>query len=132
MLLTINPRLISPSDPGDYFAEEQVATWGIDAFWGLLSIRIRRITHLRNEGRRGRASLRVRRAQGAPELEPRGNGRCLSRTARWVVGTDGCSCVHLGRMCAGRGRRERRLVLALGASRTSCSTDITSCKPPRR
>lgn len=35
LLLTIEPRLINPSHPGDYFAEEQVATWGIDTFWGL-------------------------------------------------------------------------------------------------
>jgi hypothetical protein len=35
MLLAIRPRLITPSHSGDYFAEEQVATWGVDAFWGL-------------------------------------------------------------------------------------------------
>jgi hypothetical protein len=35
MLLEIEPRLVWPSAAGDYFAEEQVQTWGIDAFWGL-------------------------------------------------------------------------------------------------
>ena len=35
MLLTIEPRLITPGHAGDYFAEEQVTTWGIDTFWGL-------------------------------------------------------------------------------------------------
>jgi hypothetical protein len=35
LLLTVHPRLLQPSGPGDYFAEEQVATWGVDAFWGL-------------------------------------------------------------------------------------------------
>ncbi len=35
MLLSIEPRLVMPVADGDYFAEEQVATWGIDAFWGL-------------------------------------------------------------------------------------------------
>ncbi|MCO8274304.1 hypothetical protein M1L60_27260 [Actinoplanes sp. TRM 88003] len=33
--LEIRPRLVQPSRPGDYFAEEQVATWGLDSFWGL-------------------------------------------------------------------------------------------------
>ena len=33
--LEIRPRLVQPSHPGDYFAEEQVATWGLDSFWGL-------------------------------------------------------------------------------------------------
>jgi hypothetical protein len=35
MLLHLRPRLVYPSGPGDYFAEEQVATWGVDSFWGL-------------------------------------------------------------------------------------------------
>ncbi|GAA1656514.1 hypothetical protein [Actinoplanes couchii] len=35
LLLQVNPRLIHPAKPGDYFAEEQVATWGVDSFWGL-------------------------------------------------------------------------------------------------
>lgn len=35
LLLTVEPRLVAPSGPGDYFAEEQAATWGIDRFWGL-------------------------------------------------------------------------------------------------
>jgi hypothetical protein len=35
LLLSVQPRLVRPSDGGDYFAEEQVATWGIGGFWGL-------------------------------------------------------------------------------------------------
>ncbi|MFE3555061.1 hypothetical protein ACFXKW_09370 [Streptomyces sp. NPDC059193] len=35
MLLDVEPRLIVPGKEGDYFSEEQVATWGVDAFWGL-------------------------------------------------------------------------------------------------
>jgi hypothetical protein len=35
MLLQIRPRLIQPRQPGDYFSDEQVATWGLSAFWGL-------------------------------------------------------------------------------------------------
>lgn len=35
MLMRIQPRLITPVGDGDYFANEQVATWGIDSFWGL-------------------------------------------------------------------------------------------------
>jgi hypothetical protein len=35
LLLQIRPRLINPSRAGDYFAEEQVATWGLESFWGL-------------------------------------------------------------------------------------------------
>lgn len=35
MLLGVQPRLVLPSVPGDYFAEEQVETWGLDSFWGL-------------------------------------------------------------------------------------------------
>ncbi|MCX5365798.1 hypothetical protein OG864_44685 [Streptomyces sp. NBC_00124] len=34
-LLRVEPRLILPGQEGDYFSREQVATWGIDAFWGL-------------------------------------------------------------------------------------------------
>ncbi len=34
-LLAIEPRLVNPAGPGDYFAEEQVAHQGIDSFWGL-------------------------------------------------------------------------------------------------
>jgi hypothetical protein len=28
-------RLVTPGQAGDYYAEEQVATWGVDQFWGL-------------------------------------------------------------------------------------------------
>jgi hypothetical protein len=35
LLAELTPRLVSPGQPGDYFAEEQVRTWGIDSFWGL-------------------------------------------------------------------------------------------------
>jgi hypothetical protein len=35
LLLEIYPRLVFPGDDRDYFSDEQVATWGIDAFWGL-------------------------------------------------------------------------------------------------
>jgi hypothetical protein len=35
MLVELAPRLVWPAQPGDYFAEEQVRTWGIDPFWGL-------------------------------------------------------------------------------------------------
>jgi hypothetical protein len=35
LLLEISPRLVRPVEDGDYFAEEQVATWGADPFWGL-------------------------------------------------------------------------------------------------
>lgn len=31
----VAPTLVRPGAPGDYFAEEQVATWGLDAFWAL-------------------------------------------------------------------------------------------------
>lgn len=27
--------LVTPGRPGDYYVEEQVSTWGVDAFWGL-------------------------------------------------------------------------------------------------
>lgn len=35
LLLKCVPRLVLPSQKGDYFVEEQVALWGIDGFWGL-------------------------------------------------------------------------------------------------
>ncbi|MEI8082204.1 MAG: hypothetical protein WCI74_10210 [Actinomycetes bacterium] len=35
MLLKVQPRLVYPVKPGDYFAEDQVATWGIERFWDL-------------------------------------------------------------------------------------------------
>jgi hypothetical protein len=35
LLLTAVPRLTMPSGPGDYFAQEQVVTWGLSSFWGL-------------------------------------------------------------------------------------------------
>lgn len=35
LLLEVAPRLRRPVEPGDYFSEEQVATWGADGFWGL-------------------------------------------------------------------------------------------------
>jgi hypothetical protein len=35
LLLQVEPRLVHPTRHGDYFAEEQVATWGLEAFWGL-------------------------------------------------------------------------------------------------
>jgi hypothetical protein len=35
LLLEVVPRLVRPVEAGDYFAHEQVATWGLDAFWGL-------------------------------------------------------------------------------------------------
>ncbi len=35
LLIEIHPRLVFPGDAGDYFEHEQVATWGIDPFWGL-------------------------------------------------------------------------------------------------
>jgi len=35
MLLNVQPRLVYPVKPGDYFAEDQVATWGIERFWDL-------------------------------------------------------------------------------------------------
>lgn len=35
LLMAVEPRLIRPSHAGDYFAEEQVATWGLNGFWGL-------------------------------------------------------------------------------------------------
>jgi hypothetical protein len=35
MLLDIEPRQVLPGSGGDYFSEEQVATWGVESFWGL-------------------------------------------------------------------------------------------------
>ncbi|GGN64481.1 hypothetical protein GCM10010112_24760 [Actinoplanes lobatus] len=35
LLLQVRPRLVRPSGPGDYFAEEQISTWGLESFWGL-------------------------------------------------------------------------------------------------
>lgn len=35
MLTVINPRLVYPVKPGDYFSEEQVDTWNVERFWGL-------------------------------------------------------------------------------------------------
>ncbi|MEU2496266.1 hypothetical protein [Streptomyces sp. NPDC007883] len=35
LLLRVEPRLITPGREGDYFSSEQVATWGLDPFWGL-------------------------------------------------------------------------------------------------
>jgi hypothetical protein len=35
MLLSIEPRLVYPGKPGDYFCEEQVDVWGVDSYWGL-------------------------------------------------------------------------------------------------
>lgn len=35
LLLSVEPRLIVPGQEGDYFSREQVATWGVDQFWGL-------------------------------------------------------------------------------------------------
>ena len=35
IFLSCIPRLIVPSQKGDYFFEEQIALWGIDPFWGV-------------------------------------------------------------------------------------------------
>lgn len=35
ILVSIEPRLVRPAQAGDYFAEDQVATWGLNGFWGL-------------------------------------------------------------------------------------------------
>ncbi|MCO4695257.1 hypothetical protein LRR80_01307 [Streptomyces sp. RO-S4] len=35
LLLRVVPRLVTPGQEGDYFSDEQVATWGPDQFWGL-------------------------------------------------------------------------------------------------
>lgn len=35
LLLEVSPELVAPHDERDYFTHEQVATWGVDSFWGL-------------------------------------------------------------------------------------------------
>lgn len=35
LLLEVRPELVAPNDERDYFTHEQVATWGVDSFWGL-------------------------------------------------------------------------------------------------
>lgn len=35
LLLKCVPKRVMPSEPGDYFREEQVALWGVDSFYGL-------------------------------------------------------------------------------------------------
>jgi hypothetical protein len=35
MLFVLEPRLVVPGEQEDYFANEQLATWGKDSFWGL-------------------------------------------------------------------------------------------------
>lgn len=35
LLIEIQPTSVSPLKTGDYFAEEQVSTWGVNGFWGL-------------------------------------------------------------------------------------------------
>lgn len=35
LLLEVEPRLVSPVSSGDYFAHEQVASWGVESFSGL-------------------------------------------------------------------------------------------------
>ena len=35
LLLEVRPELVAPHDERDYFTHEQVATWGVDDFWGL-------------------------------------------------------------------------------------------------
>lgn len=35
LLLAIQPRLLRPVQTGDYYAEDQMATWGLEPFWGL-------------------------------------------------------------------------------------------------
>lgn len=35
LLLEVQPELIRPAAPDDYFANEQVSTWGFNEFWGL-------------------------------------------------------------------------------------------------
>lgn len=34
-LETVRPRLVTPGGADDYFSGEQVALWGVNAFWGL-------------------------------------------------------------------------------------------------
>lgn len=35
VLLSVQPRLVQPGAPDDYFSGEQVAAWGMNGFWGL-------------------------------------------------------------------------------------------------
>jgi len=35
VLLEVHPELVLPAAPEDYFSVEQVATWGVEPFWGL-------------------------------------------------------------------------------------------------
>jgi len=35
LLVKCVPKRVLPSEPGDYFREEQVALWGVNSFWGL-------------------------------------------------------------------------------------------------
>lgn len=35
LLLEVEPELVAPNDRRDYFSHEQVATWGVNSFWGL-------------------------------------------------------------------------------------------------
>jgi len=35
LLLTVSPRLVMPSGDQDYFAHEQIATWGLSSCGGL-------------------------------------------------------------------------------------------------
>lgn len=35
LLIEVAPELVAPADPRDYFAHEQMATWGANGFWGL-------------------------------------------------------------------------------------------------
>lgn len=35
LLVEVRPELVAPHDARDYFTHEQVATWGVDRFWGL-------------------------------------------------------------------------------------------------
>jgi hypothetical protein len=35
LLLEVEPTLVAPSQERDYFAHEQVSTWGVNGFWGL-------------------------------------------------------------------------------------------------
>lgn len=35
LLVQCVPRRVLPSEPGDYFREEQTALWGVESFWGL-------------------------------------------------------------------------------------------------
>lgn len=35
LLLEVQPELVAPHSHRDYFTHEQVATWGVDSFWGL-------------------------------------------------------------------------------------------------